>query len=290
MKLPAFEYERPSNIEDAIRLLSDQSRTAKIIAGGQSLIPMMAFRLANPGVLVDLAGIPCLNDITIHKNGVSIGSMVRWRDIEKHPDLPTANPLISAAVNYIAHYQIRNRGTIGGSVAHADPAAEMPGIVVTCDSLIEVSGATGRRLVRAADFFLGPLTTCLAHDEIIETIHFPAWPPTRRWAFDEFSQRRGDFAFAGVALFYDGQPDGTIENAHVGVIGATSIPCRLETVEETLNGSRLDESMIALASKTASESVDPDDDIHASAAYRRALVGTLVERTLLAASRRVAIS
>jgi aerobic carbon-monoxide dehydrogenase medium subunit len=290
MKLPAFEYERPATLEDAIRLLSNQGGTAKIIAGGQSLLPMMAFRLANPDILVDLAGIPRLNEIKINESGVSIGSMVRWRDIEKHPGLATANPLISAAVNYIAHYQIRNRGTIGGSLAHADPAAEMPGIVVTCDGQIEVFGTSARRRVDAADFFLGPLTTCLAHDEIIEAIHFPPWPPARRWAFDEFSQRRGDFAFAGVALYYDEQPDGTIENAHVGVIGATSMPRRLETVEEALNGKRLDASIVALASKTASESVDPDDDIHASAAYRRALVGTLVERTLTAASTRVAMS
>jgi aerobic carbon-monoxide dehydrogenase medium subunit len=290
MKLPAFEYERPATLEDAIRLLSDQRGAAKIIAGGQSLLPMMAFRLANPEVLVDLAGIPCLNEIKINKTGVSIGSMVRWRDIERHPGLPAANPLISAAVNYIAHYQIRNRGTIGGSLAHADPAAEMPGIVVTCDGQIEVSGASARKRVDAADFFLGPLTTCLAHNEIIEAIHFPPWPPARRWAFDEFSQRRGDFAFAGIALYYDEQPDGRIENAHVGVIGATSIPRRLEMVEEALNGKRLDTNTVALASKTASESVDPDDDIHASAAYRRALVGTLVERTLTAASNRVAMS
>jgi aerobic carbon-monoxide dehydrogenase medium subunit len=287
MKLPAFEYERPATLEDAIRLLSDQSGAAKIIAGGQSLLPMMAFRLANPGVLVDLAGIPCLNEIKIHKTGVSIGSMVSWRDIEKHPGLPTANPLISAAVNYIAHYQIRNRGTIGGSLAHADPAAEMPGIVVTCDGQIEVSGAVGRKRVDAADFFLGPLTTCLEHDEIIEAIHFPPWPLARRWAFDEFSQRRGDFAFAGVALYYDEEPDGTIENAHVGVIGATSMPRRLKAVEEVLNGKRPDADTVALASKIASESVDPDEDIHASAAYRRALVGTLVERSLMAASNRV---
>jgi carbon-monoxide dehydrogenase medium subunit len=290
MKLPAFEYERPATLEDAIRLLSNQGGTAKIIAGGQSLLPMMAFRLANPDILVDLAGIPRLNEIKINESGVSIGSMVRWRDIEKHPGLATANPLISAAVNYIAHYQIRNRGTIGGSLAHADPAAEMPGIVVTCDGQIEVFGTSVRRRVNAADFFLGPLTTCLAHDEIIEAIHFPPWPAARCWAFDEFSQRRGDFAFAGVALYYDEQPDGTIENAHVGVIGATSMPRRLETVEEALNGKRLDASIVALASKTASESVDPDDDIHASAAYRRALVGTLVERTIMAASSRVVLS
>jgi aerobic carbon-monoxide dehydrogenase medium subunit len=130
----------------------------------------------------------------------------------------------------------------------------------------------------------------LAHDELIEAIHFPAWPSARRWAFEEFSQRRGDFAFAGIALYFDESPDGTVGNAHVGVIGATHIPRRLGTVEKVLDGKKLDDSLVALASRTASASVEPDDDIHASAAYRCALVGTLVERALIAAASRVTAS
>jgi carbon-monoxide dehydrogenase medium subunit len=290
MKLPPFEYRAPATIGEAVQILSDQEGAAKALAGGQSLIPILAFRLANPSVLVDLGGIRGLDDIAIGEAGVTIGAMVRWRDLEEHVGLRTACPLISAAVGHIAHYQIRNRGTIGGSLAHADPAAEMPGIVVTCDARIEVEGKKGARLVDAADFFVGPLTTCLTHDELIKAIHFPPWPLARRWAFDEFSQRRGDFAFAGVALYHDERPDGTVENAHVGVIGATHIPRRLEAVEEALNGRKLDDSAIALAAKTASASVEPDDDIYASAAYRRALVGTLVERSLIAASQRVSTS
>jgi carbon-monoxide dehydrogenase medium subunit len=283
MKLPPFDYQAPATLREAVQILSDGAGAAKAIAGGQSLIPILAFRLANPSVLVDLGGIPGLNDIAIGEAGVSIGAMVRWRELEDHAGLRSACPLIPAAVGHIAHYQIRNRGTIGGSLAHADPAAEMPGIAAACDAQIEIIGKTGKRTVNAHDFFLGPLTTCLAHDELITAIHFPPWPSTRRWAFEEFSQRRGDFAFAGIALYYDQRPDGTIENAHVGVIGATQVPCRLAAVEQTLNGKKLDDNVLSIAAKTAAASVEPDDDIHASAAYRRALVGTLVERSLIAA-------
>ena len=286
MKLPPFDYQAPATLGEAVQILSDNAGAAKAIAGGQSLIPILAFRLASPNILVDLNGIAGLDDITIGEAGISIGAMVRWRALENHAGLRSACPLIPAAVGHIAHYQIRNRGTIGGSLAHADPAAEMPGIAAACDARIEIVGKTGTRKVGAQDFFLGPLTTCLAHDELITAIHFPPWPSARRWAFEEFSQRRGDFAFAGIALYYDERPDGIIENAHVGVIGATHIPRRLGAVEDTLNGRKFVDTVLALAAKTASSSVEPDDDIHASAAYRRALVGTLVERSLIAAANR----
>jgi carbon-monoxide dehydrogenase medium subunit len=286
MKLPPFEYQAPASVGEAIQILADQDGAAKVIAGGQSLIPLLAFRLASPRVLVDLSGIAGLNEIAIGPSGVSIGAMVRWRELDEHAGLRGACPLIAAAVGHIAHYQIRNRGTIGGSLAHADPAAEMPGVAVTCEARIEIAGRTGPRLVDARDFFLGPLTTCLAHDELIKAVHFPPWPKARRFAFEEFAQRRGDFAFAGVALYYDEGPDGTIANAHVGVIGVTPVPCRLDAVEDSLNGRRLDDNVLTLTAKAASASVEPDDDIHASAAYRRALVGTLVERALMAAAKR----
>jgi carbon-monoxide dehydrogenase medium subunit len=286
MKLPPFEYRAPASIGEAIEILSAGNGAAKAIAGGQSLIPIMAFRLASPNVLVDLGGIAGLDGIAIGETGVSIGAMVRWRELEEHEGVRTACPLITAAVRHIAHYQIRNRGTIGGSLAHADPAAEMPGVAVTCDAQIEVAGKNGTRRVTAQDFFVGPLTTCLAHDELIKAIYFPPWPASRRWAFEEFAQRRGDFAFAGIALHYDERPDGAIGNAHIGVIGVTPVPRRLDAVEEILNGKRLDDGLVALAAKAASAAVEPDDDIHASAAYRRALVGTLLERALTAAAKR----
>jgi carbon-monoxide dehydrogenase medium subunit len=210
--------------------------------------------------------------------------MVRWRDIEDDARLDTAHPLLRAAVAHVAHYQVRNRGTVGGSLAHADPAAELPGIAVTCEAQIAVTGASGTRVIRAADFFLGPLMTALAADEIIVEVRLPAWPPRRRWGFQEFARRRGDFAMAGAALYYDEDAGGKATNAHVGVIGVGDVPQRLAEVEAVLNGRVIDDATIAQAEKAAAASVNPPDDIHASAAYRRALTGTMVERALKSAS------
>jgi carbon-monoxide dehydrogenase medium subunit len=286
MKLPAFDYRNPATVAEAIRILSEEQGSAKVIAGGQTLIPIMAFRLASPSVLVDLARIPGLDRIDIDERGLTIGAMVCWRDIEDDVRLRAEYPLLVAAVAHIAHYQIRNRGTVGGSLAHADPAAEMPGIAVTCDAQIEITGPHGIRCVDAGDFFRGTLTTDLTHEELITSIRFPPWSGRRRWAFDEFAPRRGDFAFAGIAVHFDEAENGVVADAHVGVIGATSVPRRLAAVEQLINGTRLDEAVLAAAARTAAEAVDPEGDIHASAAYRRALVGTLVERTLVAALQR----
>ena len=180
----------------------------------------------------------------------------------------------------MAHYQIRNRGTVGGSIAHADPAAEMPGVVVTCEATIAVTGKSGARVIPADSFFQGALTTALAPDEIITEIRFPAWPAGRRFGFEEFALRRGDFALAAAAVFYDQDASGRATNAHVGVIGVADRPRRLASVEAVLNGQVIDEATIAKAEAATHTAVDPQDDIHASAAYRRALVGTMVERAL----------
>ena len=284
MKLPPFEYASPATLAEAVALLAAHGGEAKAIAGGQSLVPMLAFRLAAPTLLVDLRKIPELDRITVAREGVRLGAMVRWRDIEDDARLATAHPLLKAAVAQVAHYQVRNRGTVGGSIAHADPAAEMPGIAVTCEAEIAVTGTSGTRVIRAADFFLGSLTTALAPDEIIVEVRLPPWPPHRRWGFQEFARRRGDFAMAGAALFYDEDDSGKAGNAHVGVIGVDDRPQRLTAVEAVLNGRVVHEATIAEAQKAASASVNPSDDIHASAAYRRALVGIMVERALQSAS------
>jgi carbon-monoxide dehydrogenase medium subunit len=205
--------------------------------------------------------------------------MVRWREILDDARLRTAHPLLVAAVGHVAHYQIRNRGTVGGSIAHADPAAELPGIVVTCAAKIDVVGKTGQRVIAAADFFRGPLITALEPDEIITSIRLPAWPAGRRFGFQEFARRRGDFAMAAAALFYD-ENNGKAHNAHVGVIGVADRPLRLTAVERVLDGATIDEATIAKAEAAASAAVDPPDDIHASGAYRKALVGVMVERAL----------
>jgi carbon-monoxide dehydrogenase medium subunit len=284
MKLPAFEYACPATLSEAVALLASHDGDAKAIAGGQSLVPMLAFRVASPSLLVDLRKLPGLDQIKITEAGVSLGALVRWRDIEDDARLRDAHPLLAAAIKHVAHYQIRNRGTVGGSVAHADPAAEMPGIVVTCGAEIAVTGKSGARVIPADSFFQGALTTALTPDEIITEIRFPAWPAGRRFGFEEFALRRGDFALAAAAVFYDHDAAGRAANAHVGVIGVGDRPVRLPTVEATLNGARVDVAVMARAAAAASAAVDPQDDIHASAAYRRSLVGTMVERALLSAS------
>ena len=279
MKLPAFDYACPTTLPEAVQLLASRD-DAKALAGGQSLVPMLAFRLAQPALLVDLRKLAELRTIRISDQGVALGAMVRWRDIEDDARLATAHPLLRAAIAHVAHYQIRNRGTVGGSIAHADPAAEMPGIAVTCDAKIAVVGKSGARVFQAADFFQSALITALASDQIIVEVRLPTWPKNRRWGFQEFARRRGDFAMAAAAVFYDQDSSGRAVNAHVGIIGVGDRPLRLDAVEGVLNGRTIDAATIGRAEAAAVAAVNPQDDIHASAAYRRALAGTMVERAL----------
>jgi carbon-monoxide dehydrogenase medium subunit len=283
MKPAPFDYQAPSTLREAIDLLASNPE-AVVIAGGQSLMPVLAFRLATPSLLVDLRRLPGLGNIVVGDDGVRLGALVRWRDIEDDEGLVAAQPLLHAAVAHVAHYQIRNRGTVGGSLAHADPAAELPGVAVTCEGEITLLGPAGSRTVRAGDFFIGPLSTLRRPDEIVTGLHLPKWPSGRRWAFRKYARRDGDFALAGVLLFYDEDRQGTLSSAHVGVIGACPRPHRLIRVETLLNGHVIDDGLIRQAAATAAEEVDPPDDLHADAAYRRGLVATLVERGLWAAA------
>src|SRR5215831_2666630 len=282
MKLPAFDYACPATLAEAVALLASRDE-ARVLAGGQSLVPMMAFRIASPSLLVDLRKLSDLRRTTIDNSGVRLGAMVRWRDIEDDGRLNAGHPLLKAAVSHVAHYQIRNRGTVGGSIAHADPAAEMPGIAVTCDAEIAVVGAAGSRVIRADDFFIVPLVTALAADEVITEIRLPAWPPQRHWGFREFSRRRGDFAMAAAAVFYDLNDAGRACNAHIGAIGVGDRPMRLAPAEAEVNGKVVDVAISERAGAAASAAVNPQGDIHASGAYRKSLIGTMVERALQSA-------
>ena len=283
MKPAAFDYQAPGTLREAIDLLASNPE-AFLIAGGQSLMPLLAFRLATPSLLVDLRRLSGLGNIAVGDDGFRLGALVRWRDIEDDHRLVTAHPLLHAAVAHVAHYQIRNRGTVGGSLAHADPAAELPGVAVTCEGEITVFGPAGSRTVRAGDFFTGPLSTLRQPDEIVTELHLPKWPSGRRWAFRKYGRREGDFALAGILLFYDEDQRGALSNAHVGVIGACPRPHRLTGVETLLNGHFIDDGLIRHAASTAAEEVDPPDDLHGATAYRRGLVATLVERGLWAAT------
>ncbi len=280
MKAPRFDYACPATLDEAVTLLASRPGETKALAGGQSLMPVLNFRLAAPSLLVDLRKLPDLASIAIGADGVRLGAMVRWRDIERDPRLGAAHPLLREAVAHVAHYQIRNRGTVGGRHAPAATPAERPGVGVACDAEIAMVGPTGPRTVKAAAFFTGPLTTVLADDELVTELRLPPWPASRRWGFQEFARRRGDFAMAGIALFYDQGRDGSAGNTHIGVIGACARPHRLSTAELALNGRAVDEATILAASRAAAQAVDPPDDFHASAAYRRNRAEVMTARAL----------
>ena len=279
MKLPAFDYSCPATVGEAIALLAAYGGEAKPIAGGQSLVPMLAFRLTAPTLLVDLRKLSELRRITIGDAGVTLGAMVRWRDILEEPRLRQAHPLLVDAVEHIAHYQIRNRGTVGGSLAHADPAAELPGIAVTCEAEIVALGSAGSRPIAAKDFFRGALTTALRPDEIVTEIRFPAWPRQRRYGFREFARRRGDFALAAAAVTFE-EAEQTFRNVRVGAIGVADRPIRLNAAERALEGGAIGEPAVRDCAAAACAAVDPTDDIHAAGAYRKTLIGVMVERAL----------
>jgi aerobic carbon-monoxide dehydrogenase medium subunit len=280
VKPSAFEYKSPATLGEAVSLLAAGNGNAKLIAGGQSLMPMLAFRLAVPELLVDLKNVPDLNAITVGVDGVTLGAKVRWCDIAGDRRLATAHPLLAEAIRHVAHYQIRNRGTVGGSLAHADPSAEMPGVALTCDAELTIVGAAGKRIEKATAFFIGSLQTTLKPDEILTEIRLPAWPTSRRWAFKEFARRKGDFAMAGVVLFYDLDDERRAVNVHIGAIGIADRPIRLAAAEAALSESAVTATSIAATVAVARAEIDPPSDIHAPAAYRRGLIGTLLERGL----------
>ena len=271
MKPAPFDYQAPGTLREAIDLLASNPE-AFVIAGGQSLMPVLAFRLVTPSLLVDLRRLPGLGNIAVGDGGVRLGALVRWRDIEDDQRLVAAHPLLHVAVARVAHYQIRNRGTVGGSLAHADPAAELPGVAVTCEGEITLVGPAGSRPCRRCAGRTRSSPSCICHGRAAG-----AGP-------SENMPGEGDFALAGILLFYDEDRQGAASNAHVGVIGASPRPHRLTRVETLLNGHTIDDGLIRQAAATAAEEVDPPDDLHADAAYRRGLLATLIERGLRAAA------
>ena len=292
MKLPSFDYACPTTLAETVTLLAAHGSDAKPIAGGQSLVPMLAFRLAAPTLLIDLRKLSELRDVKIDSAGVALGAMVRWCDILEDARLVGAHPLLVAAVRHIAHYQIRNRGTVGGSLAHADPAAELPCVAVTCGAQIMALGSAGARIIAAAEFFRGALQTALQPDEIITEMRLPAWPRGRRFGFREFARRRGDFALAAAAVSFDlveqksrqsaanSATSNSAANVRIGVIGVADRPLRLGAAEQALEGREIGEQAIAACAAVAYAAVEPADDIHASGAYRKTLIGVMVERAL----------
>lgn len=289
MKPAPFRYHAPASLTEALDLLSaldGEDADARVLAGGQSLVPMLNLRLAQPEHLVDLGGIAELTDISIDDGHLVIGAMVRQRSAEHHADVASGCPLLADAMPQVGHPQTRNRGTIGGSLAHADPAAEVPTVAAVLDAQVTLATAEGERHVAAADFFLGYLETDIRPGELLTQVRFPR--PARRTgtAFSEVSRRHNDFAMVGVGCAVQLEDDGTIADARVGVLGAGSTAVRATSAEESLRGAPADADAFAAAASRLSEELDPPADLHASAEYRRHVAGVLAQRALATATDR----
>ena len=279
MKPPPLIYCRPGSLEEALAVLAEHGDEARPLAGGQSLVPMLNHRLARPAVIVDIGAIAELQQMQRRSSHWQIGATVTQRRVER------ANvegcELLRLAMPFVGHRQIRARGTIGGSIAHADPAAELPAVAVTVDATVVAVGAGGERAIDAASFFTGPYTNSLDDAELLSHVTFPVMPPTTRCAFKEFARRKGDFAMAGVAAAVDFASD-SVTTARLTAFAIGSNPVRLASAEQTLADRRLDDAAIADAGAAAAAEVEPWDDIHGSANYRGQLVDVLVQRTLQA--------
>jgi len=286
MKPVAFDYHAPVTVEDAIALLTRYGGEAKLLAGGQSLMPLLNFRLSRPAALVDLNAIPGLAYIREEDGVVRLGAMTRQRSIEFSPVVARRLPLLAEATKLVGHLPIRTRGTIGGSLAHADPSAEYPAVLTALDGTVVVRGPRGERALRPAELFQSYLTTSLGSDEILVEVRLPAMAAGAGFAFEEFSRRHGDFAIVGIAamLVGDGQ---ACAAARLATAGAGPVPMRLRSAEEILERDGLSEAAVEAAARRAAELVEPDSDIHASAAYRRNLTRVLTGRALRRAKARM---
>ena len=287
MKPPPFKYVQASSLDDAVVALAASGGDAKIIAGGQSLVPMLNFRLLRPAVLVDINRIPDLDFVAESPAGLRIGALTRHRTLETSAHVASAFPVLAEAMTHVAHLAIRNRGTIGGSLSHADPAAELPMLALLLDATIIAAGSRGRRSIAAKDFFVGALTTALEPDEIVTEIELPRLPPATGWGFEEYALRRGDFAIAAAAATVTLGQSRCVE-ARIALIGGGDRPVRAAAAEALLQGRTPGPELIAQAARAARDGVDPDGDLHASAEFRAHLIGVLTARALEAACERAA--
>jgi len=287
MKPAPFEYFRPASLDEALALLAEHGGDAKPLAGGQSLIPAMNFRLATPAVLVDLNGISELSYINSDAGDIRIGGMTRQRTVERSVLVSDRVPLIAETMPHIAHPAIRNRGTIGGSLAHADPAAELPAVMLALNARFTVSSQAGAREVEADDFFMGLFATAVQPGELLTDIRIPPSPSHCGFAFQEISRRHGDFALVGVAAVVSLDAGGNCADARIALLSVGDRPMRAVEAAKTLTGQRPSaESIAAAADAAATKDIDPSGDIHASARYRRHLAKVLTRRVLTRAFER----
>lgn len=287
MKPAPFNLLRTRSVDEALGLLQAHGDDAKVLAGGQSLVPLMNFRLAQPRNLIDLNGIRGLDQIRFHEQTLSLGAMLRQRDVERSAAVAERLPILHDAIEQVAHPAIRNRGTVGGSLVHADPSAELPLLAIALDATFHLRSARASRSVAAKDFYQGYLVTDIAADELLVEIDFSLPAPNCGWCCTEIARRHGDFAIVAVAVLLDCAKDQSINFARVAIGGVGPAPLRVAESEEMLSGKRPEAEVFRRAGDAAAQAVEPPTDIHASSGYRRQLTGVLVRRALEVAASRI---
>jgi CO/xanthine dehydrogenase FAD-binding subunit len=288
MKPAPFELEVPRSVDEALEMLADDELEVKPIAGGQSLVPMMNFRLARPDRLVDLNRLGELSYIRRSDGVLRIGALTRHGLVERSPTVRDRWPLLRQAIRWVAHPQIRNRGTVGGSIAHADPAAELPVALLAMDGVVLVRSRHGARRVPAAELFVSNLTTSLEPGELVVGIELPAVPAATGTAFTEYARRHGDFGLGGAAISLSLDGDGAVRHAAIALLAAGPVPCRATEAEQLLIGRPPDIAAARAAAAAAVADISPTGDIHGGTDYRRGLIETMVERGILSAAKEAA--
>ncbi|MGB6587875.1 MAG: xanthine dehydrogenase family protein subunit M [Pseudolabrys sp.] len=284
MKPAAFDYVIADSIDMAVVSLAGGGGDAKIIAGGQSLVPMLNFRLLRPSILVDINRVAGLAFIEEAGKNIRIGALTRHYQLETSPVIARHLPVLASAMTHVAHLAIRNRGTIGGSLSHADPAAELPMMALLLDAELHIASASGKRTIAARDFFVGALTVDLARDDIVTEIVLPKLPPKTGWGFEEVARRSGDFALAAAAATLT-LSAGVISQARIALTGVGATPVRAAEAEALLVGQALEPGLIDRIIDAVRAAIEPDTDLHASSDYRRHLAGVLAGRAVSAAWR-----
>ncbi len=286
MKPPPFEYDDPGSLDEALSLLAEHGDGAKVLAGGQSLVPLLNFRLARPDRLVDVNGVTELDYIRLENGTLRIGAITRHSALERSAEVAERVPLLTEAVRLVGHVQIRNRGTVGGSVAHADPAAELPVAFAALGARFHARSRGGERSFSAEELFRTHLTTALEPDELLTGIEVPVPAPGTGFAFSEFARRHGDFALGGAAVLVRLDGDGCCQEAAIGLLAAAPTPLRAPDAEEWLLGRALDDAAAREAASRAVSAISPTGDIHGSGDYRRGLIEVMVRRALMRAAER----
>jgi carbon-monoxide dehydrogenase medium subunit/6-hydroxypseudooxynicotine dehydrogenase subunit alpha len=285
MKPALFEYDDPSTVEETLDLLARHGDECKVLAGGQSLVPLMNFRLARPGRVIDINGVDLLAGIKHDNGNLMIGAMTRHVVLEHSKEVAREWPMLTEAIGWVGHSQIRNRGTVGGSVAHADPAAELPAAFAALDASFHIRSSRGSRVLAWNQFFVAEFTTALASDELVTAVQVPP-SDANGMAFVEYARRHGDFALGGAAVTLKLDRDGRCEKATIALLSAGPAPVRAKAAEERLRGAKLDPAAIAGAAADAVKGLHPTSDLHGSSDYRVRLLQTMTERALIKAAER----